>query len=98
MWGCLLKAEWSVDPSEFANLSRVDDPDRIEAVIDAVESLPPELKAVIDGLFWERLTAPGVMRALDITPAVFNRRLEQALARLADVLGRDPLGTLPPEG
>lgn len=84
-----MKKEWSTDPSEFANLARVDDPAKLEHVIDAVEQLPKHLKAVIDCLFWEQLSQPAAIRALKISPATFYRRLAEAKRRLAKVLGED---------
>lgn len=89
-----MKVEWSVDPSEFANVSNLEDPERLSDVIDAVENLPPDEKAVIDAIFWERLSPPAAQRALGIGPAEFARRFESAKIRLAQMLGNDTVGLL----
>lgn len=89
-----MKVEWSTDPSEFANVSNKEPVARLESVIDAVEDLPPDLKAVIDCIFWERLSNPAAIRVLEISPATFYRRLAEAKSRLAAVLGVDALGSL----
>lgn len=90
-----MKVEWSTDPSEFANVSNKEPDVRLENVIDAVEDLPPDLKAVIDCIFWERLSNPAAIRVLEISPATFYRRLAEAKSRLAAVLEVDALGSLP---
>jgi DNA-directed RNA polymerase specialized sigma24 family protein len=82
-----VKREWSVDPSEFANVSYTDTVERDEAVIDAVESLPEDLRAVINAMFWEGLSAPAAIRSLGISAATFYRRLAEAKRLLA--LGLD---------
>lgn len=89
-----MKVEWSVDPSEFANASSPEEKERFEDVIDAVESLDPELKAVIDAIFWEGLSNPGAIKSLGISSATFYRRLELAKSRLSEMLGGDTLGAL----
>lgn len=93
-----MKKEWSVDPGEFANYATGLPQARLQYVIDAVEDLPPDLKAVIDALFWEGLSHPKAIESLGISPATFYRRFKEARERLQLVLGADPVGEVSAAG
>lgn len=84
-----MKAEWSTDPSEFADYATQAPVGRLDDVIDAVEALPVDLRNVVNACFWERLSAPQAIVALDISAATFYRRLAEAKRRLVDVLRTD---------
>jgi DNA-directed RNA polymerase specialized sigma24 family protein len=89
-----VRNEWSTDPNEFANVSPPEPDERVAVVIDAVESLPADLKAVIDCLFWEGLSNPAAIKALGISDSTFYRRLKDAKSRLATMLGGDVVGAM----
>lgn len=83
-----MKQEWSIDPVEFQAMAEPG-PETFElseTVIEAVESLPKELRDIANVIWWERLTHPQAMQALNLGPATYYRRLAQTKAALYEAL------------
>lgn len=61
-------------------------PPRDEAVREAIDALPPDQKAIIDGLFWEHATITTIAARLGVNRNTVRARLGRAKQRLAAIL------------
>lgn len=87
----------SYDPQMANTLLWVDPetPERLEKVRAAVDRLPPPLRVVVEGVFWERASQRSIAKREGVSKDEIAKRLRQAceiLARTGAVRVQKSLG------
>lgn len=87
----------SYDPQQANTLLWVDPetPERLEKVRAAVDRLPPPLRVVVEGVFWERASQRSIAKREGVSKDEIAKRLRQAceiLARTGAVRVQKSLG------
>lgn len=85
-------------PDDFWQRAAPEEPQRFQAVIDAVEGLPKAEREIVNALFWEGISRQALCERLGIPRSTLDGRADKALEAVGRALRRQvSRGTLPPD-